>query len=767
MLKRLHDLRVRSKFFIAYGLFVLPVAFLFYVVIDKTLDDTGFAQKERLGTSYVVMLRQVQDAVLNNDISLPSGQLADRVMAAEAEFGHDMGTAELAKAAAEALRAPTDPLRQHARSAVHDLIGKVTDGSNLTLDPDLDSFYVMDATTGKIVDALDRFYGIAALTASYAGKATLTAGEQADFLVQDGSLAPVLDGLDASLGSAFAATERVRLTLADRLKTADAATRQALGALRTLALDNRSDAGRAGLAAAPAFAALSALGDQSATELNRLLELRISGFRHGLLTDLAIAAVLFACGVGFVLVAVQNGVVRPLGRITGVMASLSSGSLDVEVPNSDRRDEIGKMIHAVLVFKQHAIEKERLTAEKARELAAQDRRQAAMDRHTQDFGGSVAGVMASLAASASKMHTAANGMSEAATKTRDSTSEVVDGANASARDLNSVAVAAEQMTASIHEISRQVRQVTQAVGQAVERASETDRKVAGLAETAERIGDVVRLINDIAGQTNLLALNATIEAARAGQAGKGFAVVANEVKTLASQTARATDQIGAQIVAIRTATSEAVEAVREVGSAIGEVAAVASAIASAVEQQAAATQEISSNVQAVTAATTASARAMTEVLTIAEQTDRAGQSVLAAAGDVGQTAGTLRVEVNDFLSAMDCGDEVERREYERVPGGGAIGSLVIEGGGGADADVEGRCVIRDISRGGVALLCAMVAPPGAQVRVSLPGAAGVSGRVVGAGNGVVTISFRQDGPNLALITRAVEGIRQTVRALAA
>jgi methyl-accepting chemotaxis protein len=289
-----------------------------------------------------------------------------------------------------------------------------------------------------------------------------------------------------------------------------------------------------------------------------------------------------------------------------------------------------------------------------------------MDTHTQDFGISVQRVMATLGHSASKMKVAADEMSEAATRTRNSTSNAVLDANASARDLNSVAVAAEQMAASIHEISRQVAHVTMAVNKAVDCASETDTKVAGLATAADRIGNVVRLISEIAGRTNLLALNATIEAARAGVAGKGFAVVASEVKALATQTARATDEIGAQIVAIRASTEEAVGAVRQVGLAIGQVQSVATAISVAVEQQAAATQEISSSVQSVTTATTSSAQAMEQVSTIASQTDSASRSVLSAAEEVGQTAHTLRIEVNGFLSAMRRSDNDDRRAYERI-----------------------------------------------------------------------------------------------------
>ena len=310
---------------------------------------------------------------------------------------------------------------------------------------------------------------------------------------------------------------------------------------------------------------------------------------------------------------IARSIVRPVTSMTDAMTRLAEGNNAVEVPARENTDEIGAMARAVEVFKQNAIENRRMTEAKMKEQAARDRRQAAMDGHIQDFGTSVSGVMESLGQSASKMHMAANEMSEAAKRTRDSTSGAVEGANASSRDLNSVAVAAEQMAASISEISRQVAHVTTAVAAAVDRASQTDKKVAGLSDTANRIGDVVRLINDIAAQTNLLALNATIEAARAGEAGKGFAVVASEVKTLATQTARATEQIGAQIVAIRTATGDAVEAVRDVGLAIGQVAEVATAIAAAVEQQATATREISSSVQNVTQATSTVAGAMEQV----------------------------------------------------------------------------------------------------------------------------------------------------------
>ena len=217
------------------------------------------------------------------------------------------------------------------------------------------------------------------------------------------------------------------------------------------------------------------------------------------------------------------------------------------------------------------------------------------------------------------------------------------------------------MSSSINEISQQVARATRAAGEAVERADVTDAKVGGMAAAADRVGDVVKLITDIAGRTNLLALNATIEAARAGEAGKGFAVVAGEVKALATQTAKATEEIAAQIDAIRAATGEAVTAVRDVSASIGEVNEVATAIAAAVEQQAAATREIAASVQTVTTATQEATQAMQEVSSISESTDAASGMVLAGADEVGRDADTMRGEVTQFLQAMASTDDADRR----------------------------------------------------------------------------------------------------------
>jgi methyl-accepting chemotaxis protein len=743
---------IAAKLAIAYGLFLAPIGYLGYQMVADKEASIDFAQKEVSGLRYISEVRAVQDAVVRGaDMT----SLTERANANEKARGADLKTATATDSLLKALAAAD---RSAAAQAAADLIGKAADGSNLTLDPDLDSFYTQDALTVKVPIAVA---GVASLATSVAGTAghNMSVDDQVTIGVQNGALQPTLDGLVSDIESAVQGNPDKTV---DATVTASVAKVAAAAKVVLASLADHARAADARAIAIPLFDAITEAGAADANEVEHLLNRRIAGFRSAEMRNAAIALALFFGAIAYVLIVVQRGAIGPLRRLTATMRRLAERDLTVEIGGTTRADEVGGMARAVQVFKDNMIKADALTAASIREQSARDRRQAVMDTHTQDFGESVSGVMASLGQSAGKMHAAAGEMSEAAARTRQSTSNAVDGANASARDLNSVAVAAEQMAASIHEISRQVAHVTTAVTTAVDRSSKTDAKVASLATAADRIGDVVSLISNIAGQTNLLALNATIEAARAGEAGKGFAVVAGEVKALAAQTAHATAEIGIQIVAIRTATGDAVEAVREVGLAIGQVESVATAIAAAVEQQAAATQEISSSVQTVTVATTASSQAMEQVLIVAEQADTASRSVVLAAEEVGQTATTLRVEVDDFLAAMKRGNDDDRRAYERVPGGGTTAALTLRG------LAQVQAVVRDISRGGIALSCNTTAAPGTEVTVGLPAGAGsVTGRIVRCSNGVASIAFRQDEASMRIVDHALDAIRRGSRSVAA
>jgi methyl-accepting chemotaxis protein len=418
------------------------------------------------------------------------------------------------------------------------------------------------------------------------------------------------------------------------------------------------------------IAELNLISDLLNVALDEMIGRAQAQSKHATLT-LVVSAIQLLAAVFFTAVGLligQRHVSRPLVRMSEVMRRLADHDLNADIPDIGRQDEIGAMAKSVQVFKDSMIIADQLAAEQVAARGAKDRRQAAMDRHTADFGQTIAGVMASLTHSAEQMRQAAMTMSDATQQTRDSASATAEGATASSRDLGTVAAASEQMSSSIGEISHQVSGVTVAVQQAVERATVTNEKVNGLATAADRIGEVVRLISEIASRTNLLALNATIEAARAGVAGKGFAVVASEVKALATQTAKATQEIGAQIVAIRGATGEAVAAVRDVTLAIGQVDAVAAAIAAAVEEQATATREIAGSVQSVMQSAEFASEAMQKVSAIAEESGATSQRVLSAADEVSRTADALRGDVQSFLAVMADGDVAERRSYERISG---------------------------------------------------------------------------------------------------
>ena len=510
------------------------------------------------------------------------------------------------------------------------------------------------------------------------------------------------------------------------------------------------------VAGAAAGLSKSALTEQSAIETETLDGISATG---RLLLVLAAGGLVLGLAAAWL---IGGGVSRPVQRMTQAMHRLASGDLETDIPAQDRTDEVGNMAQAMLVFRQNAQEARRLQGEAERVRAAKDRRQAAMDQHTQDFGASATGVMATLVRAAETMRGTADKMSEAAHHTRDTAARTAGGAEGAARSIGMVAAAAEELSASIHEISQQVSRATQAAQEAVERASMTDTKVGGLAEAAERVGDVVRLISDIAGQTNLLALNATIEAARAGDAGKGFAVVAGEVKALAAQTAKATEEIAAQIAAIRGATSEAVSAVREVSTSIGQVSEVAAAIAAAIEQQTATTREIAHNAQSVMTVTQEATQAMQDVSAVSETTGAASEDVKQNADEVGRTAGVLRSELTMFLEAMAKSDEDDRRRYERIPGKDAIATLHAPGRGAT------RVVINDISRGGIGLRCDWQAAVGAEVEIELPGTdKAVVARMVRSRDGLLALAFRQDAAVLRRVDVALDNISRRQPAAAA
>ena len=375
------------------------------------------------------------------------------------------------------------------------------------------------------------------------------------------------------------------------------------------------------------------------------------------------------------------GICRPLNKMRDAMSVLAKGDKSVEIPGIDRRDEVGDMACTLGVFKDSLIEAERqeeenrkerqatrdaddgrqrMEREAEHEAAVKSRREAddseARSKHMEDmiaaFDEDVSGTLLTVTAAAARLRTSAESMSQTADDTNRQSFAVTEATRQASANIQTVAAAAEELSTSVQEINRQVNESASIAMTAVDEASTTNAKVQGLARAADKIGEVVNLINDIASQTNLLALNATIEAARAGDAGKGFAVVASEVKSLATQTAKATDEIGTQIAQIQTETGEAVGAIQSISGVIEQMSKISTAISGAVEEQGDSTREIASNVQKAASGTQEVSDNIVEVNQAAGKTGEIASEVLSSSDELAKQGNALREQVDTFLQSI-------------------------------------------------------------------------------------------------------------------
>jgi methyl-accepting chemotaxis protein len=355
---------------------------------------------------------------------------------------------------------------------------------------------------------------------------------------------------------------------------------------------------------------------------------------------------------GVLAVLLGRGISRPMTAMCKAMRELAGGNFDVVLPGLGRRDELGEMAGAVEEFKLQAIAKaERdAAAQDAQNKASSAARRTELIRFADDFEAAVGAIVSNVSASAVQLESAAGTLTRTAETTQGLSSQVAGASEQASSNMQSVAAATEELSMSVDEIGRRVRESNKIAEAAVIQAEQTDGRIGKLSRAAQQIGDVVKLITAIAEQTNLLALNATIEAARAGEAGRGFAVVASEVKSLASQTAKATDEISSHILGMQGATQESVAAIKEIGGTIAQISTIASTIAGAVEQQSSATQEIARSVQNVAQGTQAAAANIMQVNRGATETGSASEEVLNSAKTLSTESTRLREELDRFMA---------------------------------------------------------------------------------------------------------------------
>ena len=365
----------------------------------------------------------------------------------------------------------------------------------------------------------------------------------------------------------------------------------------------------------------------------------------------AILVVVALLVVGGLFLLLGRSIVNPIKAMTMAMRKIAEGDTLTAIPALERGDEVGAMAQSVQVFKDNMIEAERLRGEQdVLKAQADSERKLLLVRMADEFERGVRASLDNLAGAASEMQATSKSMSSTASEASQQATSVAAVAEQASANVQTVAAATEELSSSVSEIGRQVDPVDGNRRSGGRRSQPHQCTVQGLSAAAQKIGDVVKLISDIASQTNLLALNATIEAARAGEAGRGFAVVANEVKSLASQTAKATDEISAQVGAMQNATTEAVQAIEGIGRTIGAINEITSAISIAVEQQGSATQEIARNVQEAALGTGQVSSNIASVNHAAEKTGSASNGVLASAEQLSRQAATLRGDVDRFLA---------------------------------------------------------------------------------------------------------------------
>ena len=444
--------------------------------------------------------------------------------------------------------------------------------------------------------------------------------------------------------STYQSQMKQTLQSVDNAKSAEV-TQSAAG-LREVAMKSRAAAETLQIA----IRAVATRLDQRVMENNKAAEEEyVSASR--LLMILAIGSVVFGLGFGFVVG--QYGIAKPIRAVVELLQQLAGGKYDIDISGTERGDEVGDVAKAALVFKENGLARIRMEREqKEAEVRAAAQRRTDMLQLADGFERAVGEIVETVSSASTELEASAGTLTSTAERAQKLTTVVAAASEEASTNVQSVASATEELSSSVNEISRQVQESARMASEAVDQARVTNDRVGALSKAASRIGDVVELINTIAGQTNLLALNATIEAARAGEAGRGFAVVASEVKALAEQTAKATGEIGQQISGIQAATQESVGAIKEISGTIERLSEIASTIAAAVEEQGAATQEISRNVQQAAQGTQQVSSNISDVQRGASETGSASSQVLSAAQSLSGDGNRLKLEVGKFLNSV-------------------------------------------------------------------------------------------------------------------
>ena len=643
----LFRLSMNGKLACAAAFLLFAIGLLSRLLIEQSFKDIDFAAKERDGIVYAKAVWPVQAAANLTD-ALPTSQTAQLATAlARLALGFDaaMATAAESKDALGALATAGADQAAKLRATSRALISKIGDGSNLILDPDLDSFYVMDAVIVKLPELTD------AARALYDQMVVVANAEAPDFdaksqlMIALGRYEAAASGLATSIKTAIANNPDGSLEKA--LKTAQANLQNDsdafYGAVKRASsvLIERAEPNAIKIVS-PLHETLQRKADQywslTAGELDRLLDLRITGFKSRLWTNLSIAYLVTLIAFG-VLAAVGLSITRGTRRLIDRMESLAKGDLATPIPYGDDRYELGKLASAIGVFRSTLMEVERLNAETAQVIESSiDERRTTMLSVAETLEEKILSVATRVREMSKGMAQDAGIMSDGAAHSSHEVEAAVRASETTAVSADMAASEAMQLADAARDVRRQMIEATHISDDAQAHAHTAEKNVAHLTEAATRIGEVVKLISDIAGQTNLLALNATIEAARAGEAGRGFSVVAAEVKALANQTAGATGDIGRQVQAIQSATGLVAEEMAVIVHTIQKLGDIARGGAAAIDAQTTQVEAICHTTSTVSGNTASFGKVVQTIQSFTHKTEELSRRSLASSTDVGREA---------------------------------------------------------------------------------------------------------------------------------
>lgn len=556
----------------------------------------------------------------------------------------------------------TDKSNEAYRAMLADIRGMIAhagDLSNLSLDPDLDSYYLMDTTLVVLPQTIDR---MSQVNMMLEGKTTLTPEEMTELGIQarlfaEADLARAMGDFDTAFKedpNYNGTSDTLKANMEKPVKSYAESSEAMIAALSALSQSGLpEEIAKTSHLIKTAQSHAHDLWHVGVKELDTLLSIRIDNY-NGQMTS-----VLIKCSLGLLLsvlffVVVIRDIVRPLGHIRSSMSELTSGNLKHQIPHTARKDEIGGMAKALEVFQRGLLETEQLKAAQEEERIRNEQTKRETMRHlAKTFESSVQSIIQKVASASTELYSTANEMTKIISNTTNKAKSVSNESQRASSSVNTVAAAIEEMSASATEISKQITHSVAAVKQTVSEVERAETTSGLLAEANTKIGAIIQLIQNIASQINLLALNATIESARAGEAGKGFAVVANEVKNLANQTSTATEEIAQQIEQIQTVSQQVINVFSHIKTSIAQVDDYSSGVAAAAEEQTAATGEISSSMALASNGTTQISRDITAVLDSSNEASVAASEVLDASRMLSEEAERLNAEVGKFLAGLN------------------------------------------------------------------------------------------------------------------